>query len=130
MAEGARLESVCTSKAYRGFESLPVRPRNRPLTLTYLKGSARPRFPKGSGDAHQARRYSLLRNHRRVVVLEPAAAGVLHYFWLVKKDITYPLTCGSPDVRRRSHCTASRPGVAGSEHARPSATKQPGSLDV
>jgi sulfoxide reductase heme-binding subunit YedZ len=32
------------------------------------------------------------RLHRLVYVA--AAAGVLHYFWLVKKDITYPLTYG------------------------------------
>jgi sulfoxide reductase heme-binding subunit YedZ len=31
--------------------------------------------------------------HRLVYVA--AAAGVLHYFWLVKKDVTYPLTYGA-----------------------------------
>ena len=28
VVEGARLESVCTPKAYRGFESLPLRNEN------------------------------------------------------------------------------------------------------
>lgn len=35
MAEGARLESVCRSQAYRGFESLPLY-KTKSLTIDYL----------------------------------------------------------------------------------------------
>jgi hypothetical protein len=43
VVEGARLESVYTSKAYRGFESLPVRSwEPNPAPAAYHKGSALP----------------------------------------------------------------------------------------
>ena len=37
VVEGARLESECAPKGYRGFESLPLRKRNKKLYFPYKR---------------------------------------------------------------------------------------------
>ena len=59
--EGARLESVCTSKAYRGFESLPLRQSvssKRPILRYMEKGvvcSVKIRLPSPEVSPHRQR---------------------------------------------------------------------------